>query len=86
MLLLFMAVALSCGMAVARAGTVLVARTNAQSCADAVALAFVSGGANGPQQVAAVCGAVIDAVSRRGDTVHVEVTTEGVRASSTAGR
>ena len=81
-----MAVALLCGMAVVRAGSVLVARSRAQSCADAVALAFVSGGPNDAGHVARTCGAVIDEVSRRGDTVHVEVTTEGVRASSTAGR
>jgi hypothetical protein len=79
-----MAVVLSCGMAVARAGFLLVARARAQSCADAVALAFVTGGVNKAGHVAHTCHSRIVDDSTDGITVHVVVETDGVTASSTA--
>jgi len=71
-------------MAVARAGSLLVARARAQSCADAVALAFVTGGVNKAEHVAHISHSLIVDESSDGGIVHVVVETDGVVASSTA--
>jgi len=71
-------------MAVARAGSLLVARARAQSCADAVALAFVTGGVNKAEHVAHISHSLIVDESSDGGIVHVVVETDGVTASSTA--
>ena len=71
-------------MAVARAGSLLVARARAQSCADAVALAFVTGGVHKAEHVAHISHSLIVDESSDGGIVHVVVETDGVTASSTA--
>ena len=71
-------------MAVARAGAVLTKRARAQACADAVALAFVTGGVNKAGHVAHTCHSLIVDESTDGVTVQVVVETDGVIASSTA--
>jgi hypothetical protein len=71
-------------MAVARAGAELTKRARAQACADAVALAFVTGGVNKAAHVAHICHSRIVDESTVDGTVHVVVKTDGVTASSTA--
>ena len=79
-----MAVALSCGAAVVRAGSLLVRRTHAQACADAVALALVTGGVDTAQQVAHTSHSVIVDESVNGSLVRVTVRTGGVTTTATA--
>ncbi|MFM1790470.1 MAG: hypothetical protein RLZZ526_797 [Actinomycetota bacterium] len=71
-------------MAVARAGAVLTKRARAQACADAVALAWATGGVNKAEHVAHISRSLIVDQSTFDGTVHVVVKTDGVTASSTA--
>lgn len=84
MFILSVALALSCGAAVTRAGSLLLGRAQAQACADAVALAFVSGGMDSALQVARVTHSRIIDSGNNGNAVHVTVRTMGITASATA--